>query len=101
MSGGPTINPLTVPPFVQETGGTEVLRAFVDSQNGLSISLKSAFEDPATWGLLLVDVARHVARAYAGQSEVSEREALDRIREMFDAEWQRPTDLGTTQAVNN
>jgi Domain of unknown function (DUF5076) len=95
------INGLEVPPFVQETGGTEVLRAFVDGQNGLSISLKSAFEDPSTWGLLLVDVARHVARAYAKQEEFSEDEALDRIRAMFDAEWDRPTDLGRTDTVNN
>jgi hypothetical protein len=97
----PEVTPLTVPPFVQETGGTEVLRAFVDGQNGLSISLQSAFEDPRIWGLLLVDVARHVARAYARQEEFSEDEALDRIRAMFDAEWDRPTDRGRTDAVNN
>ncbi len=89
-----TVTPLGVPPFVQETGGTEVLRAFVDGHNGLSISLKSAFEDPSVWGIFLVDVARHVARAYARQEEFSEDEALERIRAMFDAEWDRPTDQG-------
>ncbi len=98
---GPQVTPLSVPPFVQETGGTEVLRAFVDGQNGLSISLQCAFEDPTVWGVLLVDVARHVARAYAKQGEFREDEALDRIRAMFDAEWDRPTDLGRTDAVNN
>jgi hypothetical protein len=96
----PTIHPLSVPPFVEETGGTEVLRAFVDGHNGLSISLQSAFEDPATWGILLVDVTKHVARAYAGQADISEQVILDRIRQMFDAEWNKPTDLGKTEAVS-
>ena len=48
------------------------------------------------WGLLLVDIARHAARAYARESDYSEEEALGRILEMFEAELERPTDLGTT-----
>ena len=41
---------------------TEVLRAFV-LDGGLSIAFTRAFEEPDIWGLLLVDVARHAARA--------------------------------------
>jgi len=48
------------------------------------------------WGLLLVDIARHAARAYARESDYSEEEALERILEMFGAELERPTDVGTT-----
>jgi hypothetical protein len=48
------------------------------------------------WGLLLVDIARHAARAYARESEFTEEEALARIVEMFEAEIARPTDLGNT-----
>jgi hypothetical protein len=74
---------------------TEVLRAFV-IDGGLSIAFQRAFEEPDMWGLLLVDIARHAARAYARESGYTEEDALARIVEMFDAEIARPTDTGTT-----
>jgi hypothetical protein len=74
---------------------TEVLRAFV-IDGGLSIAFQRAFEEPDMWGLLLVDIARHAARAYARESDYSEEDALARIVEMFEAEIARPTDTGTT-----
>ena len=74
---------------------TEVLRAFV-VDGGLSIAFQRAFEEPDMWGLLLVDIARHAARAYSRESEYTEEEALQRITDMFDAEIDRPTDLGST-----
>jgi len=74
---------------------TEVLRAFV-IDGGLSIAFQRAFEEPDMWGLLLVDIARHAARAYARESDYSEEDALSRIVEMFEAEIARPTDTGTT-----
>ena len=74
---------------------TEVLRAFV-LDGGLSIAFTRAFEEPDMWGLLLVDIARHAARAYARESEYTEEDALTRIVEMFEAEIARPTDPGET-----
>ena len=74
---------------------TEVLRAFV-IDGGLSIAFQRAFEEPDMWGLLLVDIARHAARAYARESDYTEEDALARIVEMFEAEIARPTDPGTT-----
>jgi hypothetical protein len=74
---------------------TEVLRAFV-IDGGLSIAFQRAFEEPDMWGLLLVDIARHAARAYARESDYTEEDALERIVEMFDAEIARPTDSGAT-----
>ena len=74
---------------------TEVLRAFV-IDGGLSIAFQRAFEEPDMWGLLLVDIARHAARAYARESDYTEEDALERIVEMFESEIARPTDTGTT-----
>ena len=74
---------------------TEVLRAFV-VDGGLSIAFTRAFEEPDMWGMLLVDIARHAARAYAREAVMSEEEALARILDMFEAEIARPTDMGTT-----
>ena len=73
----------------------EVLRAFV-VDGGLSIAFTRAFEEPDMWGLLLVDIARHAARAFARESAFTEDEALRRIIDMFEAEIARPTDMGNT-----
>ena len=83
------------PDVVGRDDATEVLRAFV-VDGGLSIAFTRAFEEPDMWGLLLVDIARHAARAYAKESACTEDEALARIVEMFEAEIARPTDVGNT-----
>jgi Domain of unknown function (DUF5076) len=91
---GPKQQPLP-PDVVGRDDATEVLRAFV-LDRGLSIAFTRAFEEPDVWGLLLVDVARHAARAYARESDYTEDEALRRIVDMFEAEIARPTDMGST-----
>ena len=86
----------SLPPDVEgREDATEVSRAFV-VDGGLSIAFMRAFEDPEMWGLLLVDIARHAARAYGRESEFTEDEALRRIVDMFEAEIARPTDTGAT-----
>jgi hypothetical protein len=85
-----------LPPDVMDRDdATEVLRAFV-LDGGLSIAFTRAFDEPDIWGLLLVDIARHAARAYARESEYTEDDALRRIVDMFEAEIARPTDMGST-----
>ncbi len=85
-----------MPPDVMgREDATEVLRAFV-VDGGLSIAFMRAFEEPDMWGVLLVDIARHAARAYARETEYSEDEALERIVAMFKAEIALPTDTGAT-----
>jgi len=94
VAGGPQEQPIP-PDALGREDAVEVLRAFV-IDNGLSISFMRAFEDPAMWGMLLVDIARHAARVFDKEGVMSEAEALARIREMFEAELANPTDLGTT-----
>jgi Domain of unknown function (DUF5076) len=91
---GPKEQPLP-PDVMGRDDATEVLRAFV-VDGGLSIAFTRAFEEPDMWGLLLVDIARHAARAFARESDYTEDEVLSRIVEMFEAEIARPTDTGTT-----
>ena len=91
---GPREQPLP-PDVIGRDDATEVLRAFV-VDGGLSIAFARAFEEPDMWGLLLVDVARHAARAYGRESAYIEDEALRRIIDMFEAEIARPTDMGST-----
>src|ERR1700730_13778837 len=91
---GPKEQPLP-PDVIGRDDAIEVLRAFV-VDGGLSIAFARAFEEPDMWGLLLVDVARHAARAYARESPYTDEEALRRIIDMFEAEIARPTDEGST-----
>ena len=91
---GPKEQPLP-PDVIGREDAAEVLRAFVVDQ-GLSIAFMRAFDEPDMWGLLLVDIARHAARAFARESAFTEDEALRRIIDMFEAEIARPTDIGKT-----
>jgi Domain of unknown function (DUF5076) len=90
---------LSVPPDALEKGGHEVLRASI-VDGGVSVALRRSFDDPFTWGILLVDLARHAARIYALETELSEEEAFEQIRSGIEAEIERPTDQGSTRAVN-
>jgi hypothetical protein len=91
---GPKEQPLP-PDVIGRDDAIEILRVFV-LDGGLSMAFQRAFEEPDMWGLLLVDLARHAARAYARESDYTEQDALGRILDMFQAEIERPTDTGTT-----
>jgi hypothetical protein len=92
---------LHIPPEAFEKGGVEVLRAAIIDE-GLHVSLQRAFDDPGVWGVMLADIARHVARAYAYASATGadEDEIAEEIRRLFIAEFDAPTDTGTTSATS-
>ena len=90
---------LQIPPEALEQGGVEVLRAAI-VDGGLHVSLRRAFDDPEAWGMLIADVTRHVARIYATEMNMSEDETLARIRGIFEAEMDSPTDPGSTSALS-
>ncbi len=94
-----TFDPLHVPPGALERGGIEVLRAAI-VDGGLHVSLRRAFDDPQAWGMLIADVARHAARIFATETALTEEQAIERIRSMFDAEMDAPTDRGSTGAIS-
>ncbi len=95
----PMFDALHVPPAALEQGGVEVLRAVI-VEGALHVSLRPAFDDPQAWGMLLADVARHVSRIYQSEGKALEARTLERVRMMFDAELDNPTDPGTTSAVS-
>ena len=80
-----TFDELPIPPDVAENGGIEVLRAVV-VDGAVSVALRRSFDDPATWGRLLIDLARQAARAYARETDMSEEEAFERIRAGLEVE---------------
>ena len=95
----PVFDALHIPPAALEQGGVELLRAVI-VDGGLHVSLRRAFDDPQAWGMLIADVTRHAARIFATETKLTEDEAIERIRAMFDAEMDAPTDPGATRAIS-
>ncbi len=77
-----TYDALSIPPAAREEGGVEVLRAGI-SGDKLSVSLRSAFENPQLWGSLLASVARQVADVYGQTTGITAADARERIRAKF------------------
>jgi len=96
---GAQFEALNVPPPALEHGGYEVLRAVI-TDGQLHVALRRAFDDPEVWGILLADVARHIGRIYALESSMREDEVVEKVWAMFEAEMDRPTDIGTANAVS-
>jgi len=88
---------LSIPPAARDEGGIEVLRAGI-SGDKLSVSLRSAFENPQLWGSLLASVARQVADVYGQTTGISAAEARERIRARFAEEMALSEESGKTSA---
>jgi len=84
------------PRNASEEQTSEVVRAFI-ANGALEVHLQRAFDDPAVWGILLADIARHAARVFESEGVCSEDDALESIQSMFEAELDAPTDEGTTE----
>jgi len=85
-------NELEKPPISREQGSFEILRVWGGADLPQQYTLNTTWDDPGAWGLLLVDIARHAAKAYGSAGHTTEQEALARIKQIFDAEWGLPTD---------
>jgi len=83
---------LIVPPAVKsDPAARELVRVWAaHGQQHVSIAA-DVWDDPATWGIMLVDLARHVANYYRTQRGMDPNAGLTRIRTLFDAEWDSPT----------
>jgi hypothetical protein len=95
----PVFDALHIPPLALERGGTEVLRAVV-IDGDLHVSLRRAFEDPESWGMLLADVARDIVRLYANESAMSEQDILERLRAAFETEMDEPSEPAPPASVS-
>ena|SRR2546427_675364 len=83
---------LEPPPIAHtEPGAVEVLRVWAAPGSPQQLTLRTTWKDPGAWGLMLVDVARHAVKAYASEGRDPEV-VLARIREIFELEWENPTD---------
>lgn len=82
--------PLPVPDLAQaDSNAIELVRIWAASgQQHVSIAT-DVWENPAAWGIMLVDLAKHIAESYEGEN--SDR-VLQQIKQGFDTEWSAPTE---------
>jgi hypothetical protein len=79
--------------------GFEILRVWI-AHGGQHVSIRpDIWNDVGTWGIMLADLAGHVANAYQQQKGLDRVEALKRIKVLFDAELSFPTDEPTGKFV--
>ena len=85
-------NSLDTPPIARENPeAVEVLRVWAAPGKPQQLTLKTTWSDPGAWGLMLVDIARHAALAYKSEGR-DPAEVLNRIQELWNAEWSSSTD---------
>ena len=97
-----TVKPreLPIPPAaIHDPRSGELLRAWIADQSLQCTLNVQVWDDPGHWGIMLADVARHVANATHDQDGSDRMETIQRIRELFDAELDAPTDEPTGDFV--
>ena len=85
---------LSIPPAAQrDKASFEVMRVWIAEQ-GQHVSIRSgAWEDPFAWGIVLADLARHIALAHQLQNKETDIDVfMERLLEGFHAEIDNPTD---------
>jgi hypothetical protein len=83
---------LGVPPIATSNPQSiEVLRVWAAPGQPQQLTLRTTWNHAGAWGLLLADIARHAANAYANEGH-NKAEVLGKIRQLLDAEFSRPTD---------
>jgi hypothetical protein len=86
---------LDTPPIAKSNPqAVEVLRVWAAPGKPQQLVLKTTWENPGAWGLMLADIARHATNAYANEGH-NPVEVLSRIRKLFEAEFSSPTDTPT------
>jgi hypothetical protein len=91
---------LTIPDAARkDPESQEVARIWV-ANNAQHVTLQvGAWKDPFAWGILLADLARHLANAYEKSEGLNIDETVRRIRRGFDAELNSPTDTPTGSII--
>lgn len=70
----------------------ELLRVWI-ANKGQHVSLRTdVWKDPSAWGILLADLARHVANSYQQDGGLDRLKTLQQIKTALNVELSSPTD---------
>lgn len=75
-----------------DTRAVELLRVWAAGGKQHVSLATGLWSDPAYWGIMLVDLAKHIANAYEQMNGLDRAATLRRLKDGFDAEWNKPTD---------
>ncbi len=92
---------LDVPPVAQrDKASFELIRVWI-AESGQHVSLRSGvWEDPAYWGMMLADLAKHVVKAHVLTDEaVDAEDFMERLRQGFETEMDSATDEAEGEIV--
>ncbi len=93
---------LDVPPIAQrDKAAFELIRVWI-AEGGQHVSLRSGvWDDPAYWGVMLADLAKHIVKAHILQDESLDAEDfLERLRQGFETEIDSETDEAGGEIVH-
>jgi hypothetical protein len=95
-------NELLIPPAAEEDPkAIEVVRVWV-AKGGQHVSLNPlVWKDPQAWGIVLADLAGHVANAYEQALGLDRSETMRKITDLLLAELASPTDKARGQVQNS
>jgi len=79
-------------PAAEDTRAIEMLRVWASGGKQHVSIATGLWKDPANWGMMLVDLAKHIANAYEQAEGMERRKVLERLKAGFDAEWSSATD---------
>src|SRR5580765_8055969 len=94
-------NELLAPPIAEsDPNAIEVIRVWV-AKSGQHVSINPlVWKDPVAWGIVLADLAGHVANAYEQASGLDREQTLRKITDLLLAELTYPTDKARGQMQN-
>jgi Domain of unknown function (DUF5076) len=92
---------LLAPPAAEaDPSAVEVVRVWV-ARGGQHVSINPfVWKDPQAWGIVLADLARHLANAYQQELGLDTKETMTKITDLFVAELTNPTDTARGRIQN-
>jgi len=80
-------------PVANEQNAFELARIWIVAGGAQYVSLSTGVVgDPKGWGIMLVNLAKHVANAYHQTRGIDATQTLEGIKAAFEKEWNTPTD---------
>jgi len=84
---------LPIPTAVNnDNNAIELLRVWAANGKQHIVIEPSAWDDPAAWGIMLADLAKHISQALCRNDEQQARIVLARIKEGLLVELENPTE---------
>ena len=94
-------NELLIPPEAEaDPNALEVIRVWV-AKGGQHVSINPlVWKDPQAWGIVLADLAGHVANAYEQALGLGREQTMRKITDLLLAELTNPTDRARGKMQN-